>query len=155
MVREAPCKFAQRLAVLMNLGWNPTQRWFTQVYAGWAHPAGEAANFDAWSWQNQFQLIAGDSSPIALGAFFEIERPRDRTEGYAVTWGPMLQFESANLQTNLNLLFSRYVRTQEAQTTTLSYQWQVKQLWRLLASRSDRTPSSSSDSLASGFPHRV
>jgi hypothetical protein len=114
----------------VGLGWNPTQRWFTQVYAGWTHPAGEAANFDAWSWQNQFQLMAGESSPVALGAFFEIERPRDRSEGYDLTWGPMLQFDSANLQTNLNLLLSRYVRTQEAQTTTLSYQWQVKRLWR-------------------------
>ena len=45
----------------------------------------------------------------------EIERPKDRSEGYEVRWGPLLQSDlTPTVQVNLNLLFEKHVRATAA-----------------------------------------
>jgi hypothetical protein len=68
--------------------------------------------------------------PVDIGLLFEIERPKDRSEGYEVRWGPLLQTDlTPELQANLNLLFEKPIRSSEGGKAELGYQWQLKYRW--------------------------
>jgi hypothetical protein len=111
----------------IGLGWGATSWWFTELYAVWQKPAGEKHSFDAWEWENKFQLTKTGQYPIDVGVLLEIERPKNRSEGYEVRWGPLLQTEiGSQVQLNLNLLFEKNVRAEEPSQAELGYQWQCK-----------------------------
>ena len=115
----------------LGLGWGATGGWFTEFYAVWHKPPGERHAFDAWEWENKFQLTETGRYPVDVGLLIEIERPQDRTEGYEVRWGPLLQTEiGARVQANLNLLFEKHYRAAEGGPSELGYQWQLKYRWR-------------------------
>ena len=66
-----------------------------------------------------------------IGLLFEIERPKDRSEGYEIRWGPLLQTDlTPELQANLNLLFEKHIRSSQAGKAELGYQWQLKYRWK-------------------------
>jgi len=81
-----------------------TSWWFTELYAKWHHEPGAPSAFDAWEWENKFQLTETGKYPVDVGFLLEIERPKDRSEGYEYKWGPLLQSEFGLWQANLNLL---------------------------------------------------
>lgn len=110
----------------LGLGFTPTSWWFTEVYAKYARPAGERTAFDAWEWENRFQLTETGKYPVDVGFLLEVERPRDRTEGYELTYGPMFQAEWGKVQGNLNLLIQRHVRATASFDTELLLQAQLK-----------------------------
>ncbi len=114
----------------VSLGVSPTARWFTAVYAGWYREPGEPLVFDAWSWVNHVQLTAPGAGPFQAGAYCEVERPRERDEGTIVTCGPTLQLDTERLQFNLNPLIGKALHAEDPSPASLSYQWQVKGLWR-------------------------
>ena len=66
----------------LAIGWGATQWWFTEFNAIWHKPAGETHGFDAWEWENRFQLTPTEKYPIDIGFVVEIERPHERAEGY-------------------------------------------------------------------------
>lgn len=104
--------------------------WFTELYAIWHKEPGIAQSFDAWEWENKFQLTETGKYPVDLGFLLEIERPRNRDEGYEYKWGPLLQADVAtNVQANLNLLIEKHIRAVEPQQAALGYQWQLKYRW--------------------------
>lgn len=114
----------------LALGWNPTARWFTSLYAGWYREPGESTSLYAYSWVNHLNLVKqSGSSPAELGLYLEIERPRERSEGYEITWGPTLQIDTTSAQINANLWLRKSVRTEDAAPAALLYQWQAKRLW--------------------------
>ena len=87
--------------------------------------------FDAWEWENRFQLTETGKYPVDVGFLLEIERPKDRSEGYEYRWGPLLQTDiGSDIQANLNLLIEKHIRASTAQAAELGYQWQVKYRWR-------------------------
>ena len=105
--------------------------WFTEVYAIWHKEPGERHSFDAWEWENKFQLTETGKYPVDIGLLFEIERPKDRSEGYEYRWGPLFQIDiSPSVQANLNLLFEKHIRASEPSKAELGYQWQLKYRWR-------------------------
>ncbi len=110
----------------IGYGFTPTSWWFTELYAKYARPAGEANSFDAWEWENRFQLTESGKYPVDLGFLLEIERPKDRAEGYEVTYGPMLQTEWGKLQGNFNAFIQKHIRARESFDTELLYQLQFK-----------------------------
>lgn len=115
----------------LGLGYGATSWWFTELYAIWHKEPGERHGFDAWEWENKFQLTETGKYPIDIGFVIEIERPRDRSEGYEVKWGPMLQTDfGPDLQANLNLLLEKHVRAEVGSKAELGYQWQLKYRWR-------------------------
>lgn len=115
----------------IGLGWGATSWWFTEVYAKWHKAPREDRGFDAWEWENRFQLTETGRYPVDIGFLFEIERPRDRREGYEYRWGPLLQADlTSNVQANLNLLIEKHIRSSEASAAELGYQWQVKYRWK-------------------------
>ena len=118
-----------RYSVGLGLGVNSW--WFTELYAIWHKEPGERQSFDAWEWENKFQLTERGKYPVDVGFLFEIERPKDRSEGYEYRWGPLLQTDiGSNFQANLNLLVEKHIRATTPQKAELGYQWQLKYRWR-------------------------
>jgi hypothetical protein len=114
-------------AASIGIGWGVTQRWFTELSASWHKDPEEGTGFDAWEWENRFQLTETGRWPVDVGLLLEIERPKNRAEGYEVRWGPMFQADVTNdVQANFNLLFEKHVRSAEPSRTEMQYQWQVK-----------------------------
>lgn len=118
-------------AFSVGLGLGVNRWWFTELYAIWHKPPGERVGFDAFEWENRFQLVETGKYPVDVGVLLEIERPKDRSEGYEIRWGPLLQADlTPSVQANLNLLFERHVRASASGRTELGYQWQLKYRWR-------------------------
>ncbi len=113
-------------ATSVGLGWGATSWWSTELYAKWHREPGQASGFDAWEWENRFQLAPTGKYPVDFGFLLEIERPKDRSEGYELSYGPMLQAEWGLLQGNLNLLWEKHVRASESFETELHYETQLK-----------------------------
>lgn len=105
-----------------------TPWWASEVYAVWHREPGERSGFDAWEWENRFQLTETGAQAFELGAVLEIERPQDRAEGYELRYGPLMQTEWGAVQANLNLLWTHHVRAEVAGPAELGYQWQLR--WR-------------------------
>jgi hypothetical protein len=114
----------------IGLGYGATSWWFTELYAKWHHEPGDRSTFDAWEWENKFQLTETGRYPVDVGLLLEIERPKDRSEGYEYRWGPLLQSEFGRWQANLNLLIEKHIRAAEPQKAELGYQWQMKYRWK-------------------------
>lgn len=114
----------------IGFGYGATSRWFTEIYAKWHHEPGAKAGFDAWEWENRFQLTETGQYPVDVGFLLEIERPKDLSEGYEYRWGPLLQTESGLWQGNLNLLIEKHIRAAERAPAELGYQWQLKYRWQ-------------------------
>lgn len=112
-------------AVSLGLGYGFTEYWFSEIYVKYNRADG-TTSFDAWEWENKFQLTETGKYPVDLGFLLEIERPQDRTEGYEVKFGPLLQTEFGKTQLNANLLFKRYYRSETANVMQTSYQLQAK-----------------------------
>ena len=113
-------------ATSLGFGYGVNSWWFTEVYGKWKRPVGEAGGLDAIEWENKFQLTETGRYPVDVGLLLEIERPRDRSEGYELVYGPLLQTEFGRVQANLNVLFEKHVRSSTPKDTELKYQWQLK-----------------------------
>lgn len=115
----------------VGLGWGVTSRWFTELYGIWHKEPGERHGFDAVEWENRFQLTETGKYPVDVSFLFEIERPKDRSEGYEYRWGPLLQADlTPRVQGNLNILVEKHIRADEGEKAELGYQWQLKYRWR-------------------------
>ena len=110
----------------IGFGYGVTQRWFTEVYRKYEHRGGEGTRFDAWEWENKFQLTEPGQYPVDIGFIVELERPQDRSEGYEALLGPLFQTEFGKVQLNANVLFGRHLHASTEQHTGLGYQWQIK-----------------------------
>jgi hypothetical protein len=111
-------------------GYGVSQKWFTQLSTEYAREPGAGTQFDAIEWENRFRLTESGRFPVDIGLKTEIERARERNEGYQFTFGPLFQKEINKLQFNLNVLFSRYFSETPPRPTELTYQWQAKYDWR-------------------------
>ena len=117
-------------AYSLGLGLGVNSWWFTEIYGKWHKEPGARHGFDAWEWENKFQLTPTGKYPVDVGFLLEIERPKDRSEGYEYRWGPLLQADlGTRVQANLNLLIEKHVRAEAAGKAELGYQWQVKYRW--------------------------
>jgi hypothetical protein len=115
----------------IGYGYGVTQRWFTELYGKYESIAGERiTKFDAWEWENKFQLTEQGQYPVDVGFILELERPRTRSEGYEVKLGPLFQTEVGKVQLNGNPLFQRKIRADTPQHTEFGYQWQAKYRWK-------------------------
>lgn len=114
----------------LGYGYGVNDYWFTELYAIYKHAPDAAAGFDAFEWENKFQLTQPGQYPFDFGFITEIERPKDRREGYEVKFGPLLQTEFGKTQLNLNILFQRNYRAAESNSMRVGYQWQVKYRWK-------------------------
>jgi hypothetical protein len=118
-------------AYSLGLGYGVTNWWFTELYGKWHKLPGQDSGFDAWEWENKFQLTETGKYPVDMGFVLEIERPKDRSEGYELVWGPLFQTDiTSEVQANLNVLVTKHIRAATASKAELGYQWQVKHRWQ-------------------------
>ena len=94
----------------LGFGLGATPYWFTEFYLKYKKEPGGRNRFDAFEWENKFQLTESGKYLLDVGFITEIEVPRDRKEGYEFKFGPLFQGEIDRLQWNANLLFERQVR---------------------------------------------
>jgi hypothetical protein len=120
----------RKSAAMLGLGYGANAWWFTEVYVKYAKEGGNF-KYDAFEWENKFQLTETGKYPVDVGLITEIEIPREREEeGIELKIGPLLQTEFGKLQLNGNLLFEKHVDAEESSPTEAGYQWQVKYRWQ-------------------------
>lgn len=112
----------------IGFGYGVTQRWFTEVYGKWNKTGDESTRFDAFEWENRFQLTEQGQYPVDVGLVIELERPRDRAEGYELRLGPLFQTDWGRWQFNFNPLIERHFHAEEPGVTELGYQFQARYL---------------------------
>jgi hypothetical protein len=114
-------------AASLGFGWGATPWWFTEAYVKYHKEPGERTRYDAFEWENKFQLTETNKYPVDLGMLVEFEVPRDRDEGYELKLGPLMQFDTGALRWNTNVFLERSFRTRgdEASVTEMKYQAQV------------------------------
>jgi hypothetical protein len=116
-------------AASLGFGYGLTQWWASEIYVKYKRELGEPTKFDAFEWENKFQLTEPGQYPVDVGFIVEVERPKDRSEGYEVTFGPLFQTEIGRVQLNGNVIFQRNYRAAEDNPLRLNYQWQAKYRW--------------------------
>ena len=118
-------------AASLGLGYGVNSFWFTEVYVKGKRETPDSWRYDAIEWENKFQLTETGKYPVDVGLIVEIERPRDRTEGYELRFGPLFQTElTQSVVANVNLLFGKNYRTVTPSPMELGYQWQLKYRWK-------------------------
>ena len=115
-------------AAALGLGYGVTPWWFTEAYVKYEKNPGDRLKYDAWEFENKFQLTEPNKYFVDTGLFLEIEVPRDRNEGYELAWGPLFQFYTGDLRWNFNPVFERVLRSKEEgpHFTELGYQVQAR-----------------------------
>jgi len=113
----------------LKFGYGITSWWAAEVGLLWHRDPGARFGYDAWEIENRFALTEPGRYPVDLGLLIEVERPKDRSEGTELRYGPLLQTQWGALQGNLNLLFERHLRAEEPPVTQFGYQWQLR--WRV------------------------
>ena len=113
-------------AASLGFGYGATQWWFTEAYVKYHKEPGDRTRYDAFEWENLFQLTEHNQYAVDVGLITEIEVPRARAEGYELAFGPLLQGDLGAIRWNANLLFTRVVRAEEAHATEMGYQLQAK-----------------------------
>jgi len=116
-------------AASLGLGYGATEWWFTEAYLKYGkHPA-ERTKYDAFEWENKFQLTESNRYWVDAGLVTEVEIPRERREeGYEFKWGALFQLDTGDVRWNANLLFERVYRSREEgeHPMEIGYQLQAK-----------------------------
>lgn len=113
-------------AATIGFGYGVNSWWFTELYGKYKRQSPDGTKFDAWEWENKFQLTETGKYFADFGVLIEVERPQDRTEGYEARFGPLMQTEIGKFQINANLLWGRHYRAVSNGPTELGYQAQIK-----------------------------
>jgi hypothetical protein len=116
-------------AASLGFGYGVTPWWFTEAYLKFASATGRSAHYDAFEWENVFQLTEHNQYPIDIGLFTEIEVPRERRiEGYELAIGPLFQGDAGPIRWNANVFLARVIRgiSDTRHVTQLGYQLQAK-----------------------------
>ncbi len=70
----------------IGLGYSPTPWLFGEIYAKGVNEGGKTS-FDAWEIEAKVQLTERGKYPVEIGLLLEVERPKDRSEGYEIKYG--------------------------------------------------------------------
>ena len=112
----------------LAFGYGVRSWWAVEFVVKGHRDEGQRYGFDAWEIENRFALTEPGEYPIDLGLLLEVERPANRSEGYELRYGPLMQTQWGPLQGNLNLLLERHLRAATPPDANLTYQWQLR--WR-------------------------
>ena len=110
----------------LGFGYGATQWWFTEAYVKFEKNPGDRTKYDAFEWENKFQLTEHNQYFVDVGFITEIEVPHERAEGYELKMGPLFQGDAGPIRWNANLLFERVVRSDEPHVTEIGYQLQAR-----------------------------
>ena len=114
-----------------GFGYGVTQWWFTEAYLKWKKEGGEKTKYDAFEWENKFQLTEPNKYPVDVGFFIEIERPRERAEGYEWAFGPLFQFDTGPIRWNVNPVLEKVTGSKLEGPHPLELGYQLQAAYRL------------------------
>jgi hypothetical protein len=114
---------------MLGLGYGATDWWFTEAYVKYAKTGGDRTEYDAFEWENKFQLTETGKYALDVGLIAEIEIPRNSDEGIELKVGPLFQTEFDKVQLNGNILLEKSFDAAVSAPTIMGYQWQVKYRW--------------------------
>jgi len=120
----------RKTVATVGLGYGVNDWWFTEAYVKYAKEGGDGIKYDAFEWENKFQLTETGKYPVDVGFITEIEIPRDSDEGIELKVGPLFQTELGKLQLNGNILFEKHFDAATSSPTEAGYQWQAKYRWQ-------------------------
>ena len=114
-------------AASLGFGYGATQWWFTEAYLKYHHEPGNHHQYDAFEWENKFQLTEHNQYFVDVGLITEFEAPRHE-EGYEFKVGPLFQGDAGPVRWNANLLFEKVFRgsPDEEHPTEMGYQLQAR-----------------------------
>jgi len=114
-------------AASLGFGYGATQWWFTEAYLKYHHEPGNHHQYDAFEWENKFQLTEHNQYFVDVGLITEFEAPRHE-EGYEFKVGPLFQGDAGPVRWNANLLFEKVFRgsRDEEHPTEMGYQLQAR-----------------------------
>ena len=116
-------------AAALSFGYGATPWWFTEVYVNYLKDSPDRFKYDAFEFENVFQLTEPNQYFVDVGLFTEIEVPREHAiEGYEWKLGPLLQWDTGAVRWNANVFLKRRFRgrPEEPRHTELAYQLQAK-----------------------------
>ncbi len=117
---------ARETAASFGVGYGATQWWFTELHMKYEQIPGGRTRYDAFEWENIFQLTEHNEYAVDVGILTEIEKPRNSAEGYQLALGPLFQGDVGEFRWNANVILERVVHTDEARHTEMRYQLQAK-----------------------------
>lgn len=125
-LRDEPVR---QSAASVGFGYGATEWWFTEAYVKYGKETGGRTKYDAFEWENKFQLTEPNRFFVDVGLITEIEVPKERREeGYELKVGPLFQWDTGAVRWNANLLFERVFRgnSGEPRVTEMGYQLQAR-----------------------------
>lgn len=117
----------------ISLGYGVNEYWFTEIYAGWIRDPGpgESRHFDAFEWENRFQLTEPGAEWADLGLLVEYERVKDQkndADEFAI--GPLVEKDLGKATNTFNLVFEKQLGSNAADGVNVTYRWQTR--WRIM-----------------------
>ena len=94
-------------ATSLGLGWGATPHWWTELYGKWRRLPDRSTQFNAYEWENNFQLPETGRNAIDFGLITEIETTGQPTDPNEFKIGPLFQTESGRMRYNCNILLER------------------------------------------------
>ena len=111
----------------IGFGYGLKQWWFVEAYLKYVKEAPDKTKYDAFEFENRFQLTEHNQYPVDVGFVAEVEVPREHhREGYELRFGPLFQTDTGPLRWNANLLFGRHYRGEEHSDMDMGYQLQSR-----------------------------
>ena len=115
----------------IGFGYGATTWWFTEAYVKAHKLPGDKTRYDAFEWENKFQLTEPNKYPVDLGFFIEVERPQERAEGYEWAFGPLFQFDTGPIRWNVNPVLEKVTGSKEEGPHPLELGYQLQVAYRL------------------------
>lgn len=110
----------------VGFGYGVNAWWFTEAYLKYTRTGSDSLKYDAFEWENKFQLTETGKYPVDVGLITEIAIPRNSDEGIELKVGPLFQTEFGKLQLNGNFLLEKAINAAISSPAEAGYQWQAK-----------------------------
>ena len=94
---------------LLGVGYGINEYWFTELYAEWKRNPGDETSFDAFEWENRFQLTNPGEYWADFGLLVEFERTDKSHDPDEVKLALLFAKEFGRINATVNLLFERQV----------------------------------------------
>jgi hypothetical protein len=115
--------------IAVDVGWGVNRHWATEIEGQWRADPGGNRHYSATSWENRFQLTPQGKYWVDVGLFVEYERAIEADEHNNITVGLLLQKETGQNLTTLNLLFNRELG--QGGAPGLATEVRLQSRWRL------------------------
>jgi hypothetical protein len=109
-----------------SVGAGVTDRWFAELNGEWEHEPGEETVFEAYAFENIFQLFEQGKYWLDAGLYLEYERPKDHDDPEKIEYKALLQKAFGPTLNTVNFNFENEVGSNAEGGTEFAYAWQTR-----------------------------